>query len=313
MNANEYNRSVAGRLWSLADLPPAWTGTAILAKADLDYDGALDDAERDTIAWSLFAEEVREVQAIAGLKADGKLGPKTLAALAEIRGPGSADVLMTVDGVEFRRAEITSAQPVLLMPEGRTGEERAVARAWNTYGAEIHRQAAACGVPMMAALAFFAVEASGRAYDPRTGLVIIRVEIPGRWPGGESEFRSRYGSGQAAEWRALQGWAGRERGKAFRFTSWGAPQTMGFNHLPIGYESPVAMALAYQKTVIAQIAGFFSFVRHAGLTEPIRNGDWRTAARKYNGPGQVATYAAAIARHVDAAENLQEQPIHSAP
>ena len=95
-------------------------------------------------------------------------------------------------------------------------------------------------------------------------------------------------------------------------TSWGGPQSMGFNHKMLGYETPVLLALAYQRSVLEQIGGLFAYIRHTDLISPIKRGDWQTVARKYNGPGQVPTYAAAIARHVEAAEILQEQPIHPA-
>ena len=177
MNAAEYNRWAIGNHYALIDLPPDWAGTAILQKGDLDEDQELDCAEAAAVDWISFSECVEKIQGELSLGNDGKLGPETLAALRAWAGmPGKREsVLTTIGGVEFRPAENPLAEPETKAPRGRNYFENTVVNLWNNYGGAVAKYAADYQLPIKPALAIFVIE-SGKAYDPKTGLLMIQYE-----------------------------------------------------------------------------------------------------------------------------------------
>ena len=304
MTASEFNAQALGRLFTMADLPRDWLGAAILAAADEDEDHVLTGAEPLRVDWDSFSDEVRTFQEAFQLDVDGKLGKRTLFALQNWNDGAIPEELFRIGDVSFRRPVVYDAPPVVGLPSGDDVREIRISRLYNAYGGEIRRQAAALEVNPMAALAVFATEAGSRAYDGKTGLLIIRVETPGRWPKGEAAFRERYGRGQGAEWKALAEWAAADSRRAFERTSSGLGQILGSNAEMVGYSSPLVMMTAFQRDVRAQIAAHFQFVEMSGLVGAVAKGDWKTFARRYNGPGQVEHYASEIVRNLEAAERL---------
>jgi len=82
---------------------------------------------------------------------------------------------------------------------------------------------------------------------------------------------------------------------AYRATSWGAPQIMGFNHVAAGYETARDMVLSFRESADKQIMGFVAFVQSSRqLTAAIRTQDWLSFAAGYNGSGQAPKYAGLI-------------------
>ena len=79
---------------------------------------------------------------------------------------------------------------------------------------------------------------------------------------------------------------------ALRATSWGGPQIMGFNAQQAGYPTADAMVRAMADSEAAQLVAFVDLCKAWGLQSAFRARDWKAIARKYNGSGQVATYAA---------------------
>lgn len=202
--------------------------------------------------------------------------------------------LMSIEGVDFYPAETPSAPPGGTV-EGVTQVQRKIARLWNAYGAEIHRQAVVADIPVEIALAVFAVEAGRGAYDEETGLVIIRFE-PHVFERETGETLPGMRT-QAARWSVLADAARINRRVAFESTSWGLGQVMGFNYGVTKYDSPEAMALGFQNSVAEQIAGFFGFIEHNNLAGAIRDRDWQAFSRTYNGPGNVPAYSGMLAEH----------------
>jgi hypothetical protein len=81
---------------------------------------------------------------------------------------------------------------------------------------------------------------------------------------------------------------------ALRATSWGGPQIMGFNAGAAGYASTSAMVEAMADDEGAQVGALVALIRSWGLAAPLRAGDWRGFAARYNGGANVAGYAARI-------------------
>ena len=203
VSAATYNRQAWGKIWNLPDLPEGCPVYQILLQGDLDGDLTLEPDELDKIDWIAFSEAVGDFQEREGLAPrDAKLGPVTLRRLRESYGvaPARSEVLKRLGEMEFRPATVPVSEPPGPPLVGRTPEERSVASLWNRYGAAIYRQAQAYRLPVETALAVFCVE-SNQAYDPRTGLVIIRFEphIFRRKAGQEVAFRRGGQRGRMAE------------------------------------------------------------------------------------------------------------------
>jgi N-acetylmuramidase len=306
-SAATFNRQAWGKIWNLQDLPEEFSGCQILLQGDLDHDLSLAPEELDKIDWIAFSEAVGEFQARAGLAPrDGKLGPVTLRRLREFFGtaPQGSEILMRLGEMAFRPASVPVSEPPGPLLMGRTPEERSIAGLWNRYGAVIYRQARAYRLPVETALAVFFVE-SQTAYDPRTGLVIIRFEPQTfRRKAGQDASWSR--GGQQTEWRNLAEAFELDADAALLSTSYGLPQLMGFNWQVTRHPSARAMVLAFQDSCEEQVAGFFDFVDQNGLIRSILNGDWRGFTRRYNGPGNVEAYSQRLIRAFEVVNTLKE-------
>lgn len=308
VSAAAYNRNALGKIWNLQDLPKEYPGYQILRQADQDGDLSIGSGELDQIDWLAFSEAVGEFQQRQGLvPPDAKLGPLTLRRLRDCYGltPDRPDILTRLGDLVFRPATVPVSEPPGPPLMGRTPAEKSVCDLWNRYGAAIYRQARAYQLPVAAALAVFAVE-SKTAYDPRTGLVIIRFEPQiFRRQAERDVLYSR--DGQQREWLNLARAYDLDAQAALLSTSWGLPQLMGFNWRLTRHPSVQAMVLAFQDSCEAQVAGFFEFMARNGLERYVLNADWQGFTRRYNGPGQVAAYSARLIDALKAVNSLQEE------
>lgn len=166
------------------------------------------------------------------------------------------------------------------------------------------------------AKAILAIESGGQGYGP-DGRVLIRFEPHifmgfvdrdtfnrhfqvGRpiWDGAQHGYRAyptaafdSFHGNQAKEYSALAVAKELNVEGAYRSISMGAAQIMGFNAPRCGYASARLMYNDFADPNMQTLA-FLNFV----LTDPtlfaaVRNKDWRTIARLYNGPANVNTYA----------------------
>lgn len=76
---------------------------------------------------------------------------------------------------------------------------------------------------------------------------------------------------------------------ALESASWGIAQVMGFNHRSAGFPTVDAMVTAMVDDENVQAAAMAHFIRDEGLDEPLRDLDWASFARGYNGPAYRAT------------------------
>lgn len=106
-----------------------------------------------------------------------------------------------------------------------------------------------------------------------------------------SGWKSIEEGGQARQWEAFNLAASLNYEAAARSISMGAAQIMGFNHASIGYPSARAMLEAFGSEPV-QVIAFINFILgRPELLTAVRNKDWRTIARIYNGNGAVDRYA----------------------
>jgi len=94
-------------------------------------------------------------------------------------------------------------------------------------------------------------------------------------------------SGGTAEYTRLARAVQLDEKAALRSTSWGIGQIMGFNADKAGYPDAPTMVQAMVNGEDQQIGGLFAFLSATRLDGPLRNHDWTSFARGYNGP----TYA----------------------
>jgi hypothetical protein len=302
-----YNRGAIGTIWNLRDLPAEWSGYAILLKGDLDNDLAIEPDELDGIDWIAFSEAVGDFQEQAGEKEpDSKLGPNTLKLLRKKFGqkPAVEGVLKTIGDLVLKKARQPTAPPPGTELVGRNDEERRICNLWNRYGAAIGEQSSQFSIPLESALAVFSVE-SGTAYDPATGLVIIRFE--------PHIFRKNAGKdvpwargGQKTEWQNFETAFGVNPEAALLATSYGLPQLMGFNSWVTRFKSARELVLAFQDSCREQVAGFFGFVTKNKLERFIVDGDWRSFTKRYNGPANVDDYSGKLIRAMKVIGSLQQ-------
>ncbi len=221
---------------------------------------------------------------------------------SEVGGP---EVLKVLDqNLILRVPEVPVCPPSGVRLKGRTPEEQRIANLWNCYGAAIYREAAGRGLPVETTLAVFSVE-SGQAYDPLTGLVIIRFE-PGVFKKRSGQAVSCRRKGQKEEWQNLER-AFKINAEAALFScSYGLPQLMGFNWKVTAHRSVREMVLAFQRSAAEQVAAFFGFVEKSRLVHLIVKQDWRQFARYYNGPGNIEGYAGKLKQALMAAKTLKE-------
>jgi hypothetical protein len=308
MKADAYNRSRFGIGFTLRDLPFGWTGTQLLSSFDLDGDLTLSKKELDAVDWSGFTDAIRDLQAEAGFSGgalDGKLGPDTLAILKEKfadQAP-SPEILLRIGDLELPPADERIAPPPKVVPEQGSGDKVAVAKLWNSYGGAILEHANASQVEPAIALAIFAVE-SKRAYDPTTGLVIVRFEPKVFLRRSSGRLVSSDHSSQLAEWHAIEAAYAIDPKAALESASYGLPQLMGFNFGVTSHPDARSLLLAFQRSAREQVAGFFGFVAANKLVAAARERRFVDFARRYNGIGKQALYGAKMKKYFTVARQL---------
>lgn len=223
----------------------------------------------------------------------------------------------------------------ITLPAAPSSSQRNVARAWNSEGGLVAAVSDVVEIPAAASIAVLCVESSGEPFGPDGRMTIrfenhiffrewgknhpdtfndhFRFDPEKRFKGHQSRatpdapFQSFHGN-QTSEWRVFEFARNLDEPAAIRSISMGLAQVMGFNFHQLGYESPRDMFDAFQADVRFQILGMFDFIKGSGTTsrmlEALQRQDFQLFASLYNGPGQVAEYAARISGHVEACENL---------
>lgn len=136
------------------------------------------------------------------------------------------------------------------------------------------------------------VESSGRGFDDK-GRLIIRFE--GHWfrklTGGRFDEQypaishayysdGRYNTGDRSRLAIADKL---DQQAAFKATSWGMFQVMGFNYALLNYASVDEMIDDFKAGERAQLMGFCRFVQAKQLDDELRRKDWRGFAFGYNG------------------------------
>jgi hypothetical protein len=106
--------------------------------------------------------------------------------------------------------------------------------------------------------------------------------------------RSLYGASGGHQYDRLAEAIALDRNAALESASWGRFQIMGNNYAAAGFANAETLVNAMCDREAAHLGAFIAFCRKNGLVDALQHHDWPTFARKYNGPGQVAHYAALL-------------------
>lgn len=97
--------------------------------------------------------------------------------------------------------------------------------------------------------------------------------------------RSLYGASGAHQHDRLAIAASLNRDAALKSCSWGLFQIMGSNHVLAGHKTIQDFVNANYKSEVDQLDCLLKFLVNTGLDVPLRNHNWTSFARGYNGPG----------------------------
>lgn len=100
-----------------------------------------------------------------------------------------------------------------------------------------------------------------------------------RWNG------ALYGQSGAHQYKRLREAMALDEDAALRSTSWGMFQVMGFNFEACGYSSIEDFVEAMKRGEGDHLHAMTEYVRHYSLDQALRDHDWASFARGYNGPG----------------------------
>lgn len=168
---------------------------------------------------------------------------------------------------------------------------------------DFERAAKSLDVEVAAIKAVYEVESGGRSGFLKDGKPIILFEGHIFWnelkkrgidpEKYSSEYkdvlfpkwnRSSY-IGGAAEHNRLEK-AGRiDKDAALCSASWGMFQIMGFNHKLCGFATVQDYVEAIQHSASNHLVSFVEFLKNTGLAKPLKELDWKTFAKRYNGSG----------------------------
>jgi LysM repeat protein len=166
--------------------------------------------------------------------------------------------------------------------------------------ADWQRAATSLGVDVAAIKAVANVEAPGSGFlpDGRPKILFEAAQF-GRLTGDRYNSshpnissakwdRSLYVGG-AGEYKRLEEAKGLNETAALQAASWGRFQIMGFNHKTAGYSNVQDFVKAMQQSEGKQLDAFVNFIKaDASMHKALKNHDWASFARAYNGPGYAA-------------------------
>jgi hypothetical protein len=301
--SESYNKRALGTIWFLNNIPRQWQGYKILQHGDLDNDGLITQSEYSYVNWKLFTEMVKNFQSDNELVVDGKLGPLTLKRLQTKYKENVNDELFIIEDLMLQEPTIKDA-PIKKTIKTANYIQKVIVDVYNKYGAGIHQFNDEISIE--SALAVFCVE-SKKAYDNKSGLVIIRFEphIFRRYTNQEVKVKR---GNQEKEWENINAAYMISKKDALYSTSFGLGQIMGFNYkyLSSPFDNVIDMVKDFQDSVLIQIKSFFGFIEYNGLNKFIKDKDWRGFTRRYNGPGNVEHYSKEIISYIDEIENVKK-------
>ncbi len=261
----------------------------------------------------------KEFQRANGLKADGVVSSATWSKGfgSDVKAAPPKPKPKPKQGSGPLRTRIDVSK-IALEPEVNASGSGGVIKAWNRYGGLLTALSDELGIDPDAAAAVLAIESGGTGMTehgpvirfenhqfwdhwgkrhPDTFKAHFQYSGSKRWQGHKwrdrGDWATCHKSGQKGEWQVF-GYARKlDENAAIQSCSIGLAQIMGFHYRRMGFDSPREMLDAYARSEADQILGFFDFVATSSgdrLLKAIRNKDWYTFAKGYNGGGKYRDY-----------------------
>jgi len=160
--------------------------------------------------------------------------------------------------------------------------------------ADFQTAAQVLGCDAGAIKAVCAVEASGVGFASGEPTILFEGHIFSKLTGHRYDAanpsfsyavwdKSKYPPTQAGRYQQLFSAAALDPDAAFQSASFGMFQILGENYKMCGYADPLQFVMAMALTEGAQLQAFIGFVKARGLATALRNHDWATFAKGYNG------------------------------
>ncbi len=209
-------------------------------------------------------------------------------------------------------------------PTGDTDRREFVGTCEEISAHDIEVAAERLGAEVAAVKAVIEIEGGGRAFLPAPDCrppILFESHLFSRDTGGKHDHaypnlstpkwdRSTYGAAGAHQYDRLHEAIAIDppttREAALRSASWGAFQILGRNYKAAGYETVDDFVFAMCRSGGKQLDAFVTFLKTNGIAGDLRDKDWASFARKYNGPGYKQNrydekLAASYARHAGVA------------
>jgi hypothetical protein len=166
-----------------------------------------------------------------------------------------------------------------------------------------------CDVPAIKAVAEVEAGPNGAFLDSEEPVILFEPHVFHRLTKGKWDGSRLAGNGNRSDdkWREIsyprwrKGWYGPvsvqhkrlqfavtlDRTAALKSCSWGLFQIMGHNHKACNYDTIQRFVTAMYRGVGDHLLAFCQFIRHdSRLVDALRNHDWKTFKKIYNGPGE---------------------------
>jgi hypothetical protein len=167
--------------------------------------------------------------------------------------------------------------------------------------AELLAAANKLGVDVATIRAVLEVETAGAGFDPKKRLKLLfepHIFYQQLGPGPKREEAVKQGLAYAKagtrpypplskRYDQISAAIAIDESAALNSASWGLPQIMGFNHEAAGFQSAKAMVTSMLEGEDQQLEAFANLLSAWKLAASLKNRDWRTVARKYNGPNAL--------------------------
>lgn len=127
---------------------------------------------------------------------------------------------------------------------------------------------------------------TNKQFDGKTTM-INGVEYPLSLSGKWDANKAKYGV-NSIQWDKLRAAMELNRDAALKSCSWGRFQCMGFNHKVCGYDNVEKFVIDMNESEYYHLLAFINFITSNRLDVPLRNKDFASFAKGYNGSAYKA-------------------------
>ncbi len=242
---------------------------------------------------SLLNRNLTWIVPTKSLVSDGRCGPATVAAIKAFQG--RVMQLSEPDGIVRPNGPTLRCLTGHVASLGKAPAKEKHESGGGLTGAEYVEAARLLNCEQAAIKAVAQTETRRSAFDEKGRPTILferhifHARTKGKFDREHPELSNKSSGGYglfSAQYGRLEKAIALDKKAALESASWGAFQIMGFNHSAAGYPASVESFVdAMKSSERNHLSAFVAFVKaDKALLKAIQKKDWRTFARKYNGP-----------------------------